>query len=147
LFALRLLLQYNNTVTVMMRTAIAEAEQIKQNAHATVRPTMPIAHAHSTGWLVTGLDCAAMIQIQHHPPLSLTDGWMDGWMHHAWLAQARRNTILAEAAAYAQVKDELGLDATQLQAYRWYHTMMDTPSGKVLVNMEGGSIVNVAGGG
>jgi len=82
-------------VTVMMRTAVAESEQIKQNAHAT----------------------------------------------------ARRNTILAEAGAYAQVKDQLGLSAEELLAYRWYHTLMDSPSGKVLVNLAGGSIVNVAGGG
>jgi hypothetical protein len=87
--------QYDNLVTVMMRTAVAESEQIKQNAHAT----------------------------------------------------ARRNTILAEAGAYAQVKDQLGLSAEELLAYRWYHTLMDSPSGKVLVNLAGGSIVNVAGGG
>ena len=33
----RLRVQYNNTVTVMMRQASAEADQIKRNAHATVR--------------------------------------------------------------------------------------------------------------
>jgi hypothetical protein len=54
---------------------------------------------------------------------------------------------MAEAAAYREAQDELNLDSTQLAAYRWYHTMMDDPAGKVLVNMEGGSIVNVAGGG
>jgi hypothetical protein len=61
--------------------------------------------------------------------------------------QARYNTIMAEAAAYSEAQDELNLDSTQLASYRWYHTMMDDPNGKVLVNMEGGSIVNVAGGG
>ena len=61
--------------------------------------------------------------------------------------QARYNTIMAEAAAYSAAQDELNLDSTQLASYRWYHTMMDDPNGKVLVNMEGGSIVNVAGGG
>ena len=63
------------------------------------------------------------------------------------IATARYNTIMAEAAAYAKVQNELGLNSDQLASYRWYHTMMDDPSGKVLVNMEGGSIVNVAGGG
>jgi len=86
---------YNNTVTVLLREASAEAQQIKQNA----------------------------------------------------LARARYNTIMAEAAAYEEAQDQLGLDSTQLAAYRWYHTMMDDPNGKVLVNMDGGAIVNVAGGG
>ena len=85
---------YNNTVTVMLRRAAAEAAQMKQNA----------------------------------------------------LATARRNTIMAEAAAYQDAKSELGLTAEQLQAYRWFHTMMDSPTenGKVLVNLAGGSIVNLS---
>ena len=61
--------------------------------------------------------------------------------------QARYNTIVAEAAAYKEVQDELGLNSDQLASYRWFHEMMDQQSGKVLVNMDGGAIVNVAGGG
>ena len=83
---------YNNTVSIMLRQATAEAEQIKQNA----------------------------------------------------LATARRNTIMAEAAAYADAQSTLGLTPAQLQSYRWFHTMMEEDNGgKVLVNMEGGQIVNV----
>lgn len=61
--------------------------------------------------------------------------------------QARYNTIMAESAAYAAVQNSLGLNADQLAAYRWYHALQDDPAGKVLVNMEGGSIVNLAGQG
>ena len=60
------------------------------------------------------------------------------------IATARRNTIMAEAAAYADAQSTLGLTPAQLQSYRWFHTMMEEDNGgKVLVNMEGGQIVNV----
>ena len=54
---------------------------------------------------------------------------------------------MAEAAAYAAVQNELNMNSDQLASYRWFHEMMDQQSGKVLVNMDGGAIVNVAGGG
>merc|ERR1712091_533860 len=56
---------YNNTVTVMMREATAQAHQIEQNARA----------------------------------------------------QARYNTIMAEAAAYKEAQDQLSLNSEQLAAY------------------------------
>ena len=58
-------------------------------------------------------------------------------------AQARKNTVTAEAAAYGAVKKKLDLSTEQLGEYRWYHSMMDSQEGKVLINMANNAIINL----
>ena len=143
---------YNNTVTVYLRNANAQSDQIKREAMALARRFVranTIAH------------CATKIAPQ---PRCRNDGLQrhvlgrtrcsdsdSGSVSSSLLfvdARGCRNTVEAEAAAYSLAATTFTLDATQLAEYRWYHTMLDSaegaPSRKLLINMDSGqNIVNL----